>query len=118
MRAEGSDCIVEHAAIDAAAGQVRKYVRHVEHRREGMRVAAAPADVRENEIDPRMPHGEPGEIGTIRDLLRRPFTTPMLPDVMEYRELAFCRELGDRVQQRIIRATAREELDANCAVVH
>ena len=60
---------VEHAAVYAAAGEIGIDVRDVGHGGECVRVVPAAADMREYERAPRMPHGEPREVGAIRDLL-------------------------------------------------
>jgi hypothetical protein len=56
---------------------------------------------------------QPREVGAVGDLLRRPVATTVLPDVMENREPTLGRELGDRVEQRIVGAAAGKQLDTD-----
>ncbi len=112
-RAEPDDGIVDHAAVDAAPGEVGDDVRHVADGVERVRVITAAADVREDERDGRMPRRESREVDAIGDLLRRPFARAVLPDVVQHRKAACAGEYADGVEQRIVRAAAGEQLHAD-----
>src|SRR5206468_12015538 len=58
-----------------------------------------------------------GEGGSVRELLRRPFTPAVLPNVVEYRQPALGGQRGDWIEQWIVGTAAREELDANGAAL-
>ena len=84
----------------------------------GVRPVAPAAEVREDEVRARVACGEPREVGAVRDLLRRPLAATMLPDVMQDGQPALACELRDRVEERIVRATARQKLDAHGPLPH
>ena len=108
---------IEHAAIDAAAREIDVDVRDVAHGRAAVRPVAAAADVREDERRARMPQRERAEIDAVGDLLAGPLARAMLPDVMQHRQPAFRCLFGDRIEQRIVGAAARRELDADGAAL-
>src|SRR2546423_6805137 len=104
--------VIQHAAIDATAGEIEIDVRHISDSGEGVRVVAAATNVRENERDLRLTRGQSREVGAIGDVLRRPVATAMLPDVVEHRESSIRSALDYRIQERVVGATSGGEPDA------
>ncbi len=78
-----------------------------------MQPVAPAADVGQEEVHAGVSPGKCAELHGIRRLLSRPVAPPVLPDVVEDGHAALGREPADRIEQRIVRAAARGELDAD-----
>jgi hypothetical protein len=78
-------------------------------------IVAAAADVRKDEAHARVSRRQTTELDPVRRLLTRPLAPAVLPDVVQHRKASAFRLDRDRVEQCVVRAAARGELDANRA---
>src|SRR5688572_30693828 len=65
-----------------------------------------------------MPAGESRELDAVRGLLSGPVAPTVLPDVLQDRHTTTGGLRGNRVDQRVVRAATRRELDADGASPH
>ena len=77
---------LEHAAIDATAGEIDVDVGDVAHPLERVEPVAAAADVGQDEAGARVTLGELAELVGIGRFLSRVLAAAMLPDVVQQRE--------------------------------
>src|SRR5947209_15429441 len=80
-----------------------------------MQPVAPAADVGEDEGDVGVTARQRAELDRVGRFLPRPVVATMLPNVLEDGNAPLQRQDGDRIEQRIVRAAARRQLDTDHA---
>ncbi len=109
--AHGVETGLQHSAVHAASREVHEDVRQVPHGVQRVDPVAAPADVRENEAHRPVPGRQTAQLHGVGCFLPRDVAATPLPDMMQDRHAALTCQRGDRIEQRIVRAPARGQLD-------
>ncbi len=78
-----------------------------------MQPVPAAADVCQDEGDIGMTSREGAELNGVRRFLPRPVAPAVLPDVLEHGHATLAREHANRIEQQIVRPSARRQLDAD-----